>query len=154
MFGRKARSHFKAVFLQKDKNGFIEIDSTFIQDVSSETFSYKGHSYEVNLENDVFTDRKGVIYLFYEATKGNMLTFKQAKALMSTEELDDFIAKNIFGQLARVLRESLQGVSKGWLVPIIVGAILGIAIGYFIGMNYSPVKTVVEYYNQTQVPHI
>ena len=151
MLGRKPKSVYKAVFLRKEKNGYLAIDSKELtmEDIGKETFSYKGHTYQVKLENDVYTEKDGKVILFYEYSKGDMLTFKIAKSLMGAEELDDFVEKNIFGQLARALRESL-GAGKGWLLPIIIGAVLGIAIGYFIGLNYAPKETIIQYLNQTQ----
>lgn len=145
---RKPKTKYRAVFLAKDGNGFKEVDSLRLSDIGKKTFSYKKHSYQVKLENDLYTDKQGNVLLFYEFGKGSMLTFKEAKALMNSDELDEYIEQNIFGQLARVLRESLKGDSKSWIIPIAIGGILGGAIGYFVGMNYGA-KTVVQTLNQT-----
>jgi hypothetical protein len=143
----KAKSKYKAIFLQKAASGYIELDSC-IPNISEKTFSYKGHSYEIKLENELYTTRSGQTILFYES-EGSMLTFKQAKALMTAKELDEFVEQNIFGQLARSLRESLSGINKSWLIPIILGCAIGIGIGYMVGQNYNQ-HTVIQFVNQTQ----
>lgn len=148
---KKKKSKYKAVFLQKEQDSYVEIGNCIIEDIGKETFSHNGHSYEIKLENKLFRDKNGYTVLFY-VWNGDMLSFGEAEALMGAEELDDYVEKNIFGQLARALRESLTGTKGGWLVPIIIGSILGIAIGYFVGMNYSPPHIQYVYLNQTGLP--
>jgi uncharacterized membrane protein YeaQ/YmgE (transglycosylase-associated protein family) len=148
----KSNTKYKAVFLQKEQMGYVEIGNCRIEDIGKETFTYNSHSYEINLKNKLFRDSKGFTVLFY-VFNGDMLTFGEAKALMNSDELDAYIEQNIFGQLARALRESLVGNKGGWLMPIIIGAILGVAIGYFVGMNYGA-KTTIQYLNQTVTPHV
>jgi hypothetical protein len=148
---RKKKSKYKAVFLQKDKDSYLEIGSCFIEDIGKKTFSFKNHSYEINLKNKLFRDKQGYTILFY-TYNGDMLSFNEATALMDAEELDAFIEQNIFGQLARALRESLTGTKGGWLVPIIIGGVLGGAIGWLVSAQYSPKQIQYVPLNQTGIP--
>lgn len=148
---RKKKSKYKAVFLSKEQDSYVEIGSTQIEDIGKKTFSFKNHTYEIALENKLFRDKQGNTILFY-IWNGDMLSFKEAVALMDSEELDAYVEQNIFGQLARALRESLTGTKGGWLIPIIIGGVLGGAIGWLVSAQYSPKQIQYVPLNQTGIP--
>lgn len=145
---RKPKSNYKAVLVVKVANGYKET-KTVDFDISKDTITIDSHSYAVDLEKDVWTNKDGKTFLFYEVGKGTQLTFKTFKSVLPPEILDDITAKNILGQIVGRLKAGLGlGDKYGW-VTIVVLLLMGGVAGYFVGQNYAPAKTVIQYLNQT-----
>jgi hypothetical protein len=148
---RKKKSHYHAVMVVKVANGYRE-HLTIDVDISKETFSCENKSYKIDLEKDVWTNKKGETFLFYVVGTGTQLSFKEFKNVLPPELLDDILAKGILGQIVARMRSALGMSDKyGW-VTIVVFILIGGVIGYFVGMNYAPAKEIIKYLNSSGLP--
>jgi hypothetical protein len=151
MLGRKKKSNYHAVMVVRVANGYKEYTTVDI-DISKETFTCESKSYKIDLEKDVWTNKKGETFLFYIVGSGAQLSFKEFKSVIPPEIMDDILVKGILGQIVARMRNALGLSDKYSWVTIVVILLVGGVIGYFIGQNYAPAKEVIRYLNQTGVP--
>jgi hypothetical protein len=129
-------SNYVIKMFRKINGSYVEID-TVKQKVDSNKFAYGKKDFLFNPEDLAFSDSKNNYYAF-DFDNGDRLKFnaKSFPEKISIQDVDRYVNQGIIAQIVAGLEKGKDS-KYGMLMYIILGAVVGGAIGFIIGQQIT-----------------
>lgn len=124
-FKREYEYKYKLVFITKDKSLRYKTDVKVLKILENE-LDYKKGTYHIDIENPSYMDGNTFVY-FMDTISGKQLTFEESGSILNPSQFKTILRGNILKQL-------VQGITKGNEKVDWYSIIIGIMIGLFVGI--------------------
>jgi hypothetical protein len=126
MFEKK----YKIIFIRKQFNAYFVARIIQTNDIKK-TIALTGKQFGISIENPLYISKMQKVYCL-DFDSGSQLTFNEAKAFMTPEELDLIVGQKIIKELTSGVIDN----KKEKLAMILLGLIMGALIAALVLMMY------------------
>lgn len=129
MFEKK----YKIIFIRKQFNAYFIFRIVQSNDIKK-MLNLSGKEFALSVENPLYINRMQKVYVL-DYDSGSQMTFTEAKAFMTPEELDLIVGQKIIKELTSGVIDNKKEKLMNMLLGFIMGALLAalVAIVYYTG---------------------
>lgn len=129
MFEKK----YKIIFIRKQFNAYFIFRIVQSNDIKK-MLNLSGKEFALSVENPLYINRMQKVYVL-DYDNGSQMTFTEAKAFMTPEELDLIVGQKIIKELTSGVIDNKKEKLMNMLLGFIMGALLAalVAIVYYTG---------------------